>query len=382
MRLLLALVLVVAPAGLAHASTDLACNQQPGERFYWLERAFCDLPMAGPEQAQGLIIWNHGISGTTESWKAPAAPVLRIAQARGWDVIMLKRHHLAEGGALERTVKRTLEEVAAQREAGYKKIVLSGQSFGGYVTLAAIDESPDIDAAIAFAPGIRSLGATGALDPTIIERILQRARVGRLAVVFPKDDALFGNIARGVRARPILAKRDLPWLMVDETAGEITGHHGGVTGRFAVRYGRCLAEFLSAATLAPGPIACQPGGDEARIVRELLFSPASRPPKFLVNPDGVPAELLALLGPRWALLGDTLAIIGPVDDRGKVRLMYRTSPTTDGLWDATIADNAIRATLGNNATVVVSPEEEGTVTWVSADKSRTLKGTLRRLEGF
>jgi dienelactone hydrolase len=60
-------------------------------------------------------------------------------------------------------VKRTLEEAAAQRKAGYKKIALAGQSFGGYVTMEAIDTSPDIDAAIAFAPGVRTMGASGAL---------------------------------------------------------------------------------------------------------------------------------------------------------------------------------------------------------------------------
>jgi hypothetical protein len=226
---LLALLAFTA-AGAAHAAPgDLACNQEPGGRFYWLERAFCDLEVLGPDRAQGLIIWNHGIQGTTESWKAPAPPVLRLVQARGWDVILLKRH-------------------------------------------------------LAFAPGIRPSGGGGALDPTIVERILERARVGRLAVVFPNGDARFGNIARGERARPILAKRDLPWMMVDESAGEITGHGGAVTGRFALRYGRCLSDFLSAVALPAGRVECQPAGDDWRIARELLLPPGGRPPDAAVNP--------------------------------------------------------------------------------------------------
>jgi pimeloyl-ACP methyl ester carboxylesterase len=153
--LAVALWFVVAAAITVDAApADLACNQAPGDRFFWVERAFCDLEMLGPERAQGLVIWNHGIQGTTESWKAPAPPVLRLLQARRWDVIMVKRHHLAEtmpGGPLSRTVMRTLDEVAGARKAGYKKIVLAGQSFGGYVTMEAIDAAPDIDAAIAFA---------------------------------------------------------------------------------------------------------------------------------------------------------------------------------------------------------------------------------------
>src|SRR5439155_612315 len=111
------------------APEELACNQQPGNRFFWLERAFCDLPTNGPERANGVIIWNHGISGTTQSWMAPAPPAFRLLQARGWDVIMLKRHHAAEGdNALYRTVQRTLDEAKAFRKAGYRKVVLAGQS--------------------------------------------------------------------------------------------------------------------------------------------------------------------------------------------------------------------------------------------------------------
>ena len=75
---------------------EMACGQEPGNGFFWIERAFCDLPPNGPERAHGVVIWNHGISGTTQSWMAPAPPVFRLLQSRGWDVIMVKRHHLAE----------------------------------------------------------------------------------------------------------------------------------------------------------------------------------------------------------------------------------------------------------------------------------------------
>src|SRR5574341_2126353 len=75
---------------------DMSCQQAPGNRFFWVERAFCDLEMNGPEKAQGLVIWNHGINRTLESYKAPAALVFRLLQRRGWDVIMIKRHNQAE----------------------------------------------------------------------------------------------------------------------------------------------------------------------------------------------------------------------------------------------------------------------------------------------
>ena len=99
---------------------------------------------------------------------------------------MLKRHHLAEtmaGGPLNRTAQRTLQEAAAWRKQGYRKIVLAGQSFGGYVSLEAADSTDDVDAVVALAPGVRSADASGRLDPAITDRILKRVKAGRLALV-------------------------------------------------------------------------------------------------------------------------------------------------------------------------------------------------------
>ena len=358
---------------------ELGCSQEPGNRFYWIERAFCDLEMAGPDRANGIIIWNHGISGTNPSWRAPAPPAFRLLQARGWDVIMLKRHNLAEtmpGGPLNRSVERTLQEAAAQRKLGYRKVVLAGQSFGGYVTLEAIDTSPDVFAAIALAPGVRSTSADSRFDATAIEQILQHARVGRLALVFPKDDALFRNTARGERAQPILARRHFPYLMVDETS-EITGHGGGVTGRFALRYGLCLAEFLAAPTLPAGRFSCPAPGDDWQIVRELLMPAGGKAPDFVVDPASLPGAPAWLLGPRWALLGDTLVLVVPVPDPRGVRLAYR-STGGGGVFDAKIAGDSMHAVLTNKSTVTLSPDGGGTITWTSVDRSVVLKAPLRR----
>ena len=267
---------------------DLACQQAPGNRFFWIERAFCDLPTHGPHKAIGVVIWNHGISGTTQSWMAPAPPAFRLLQARGWDVLMLKRHHAADAqNPLYRTVQRTLEEATALRKAGYRKVVLAGQSFGGYVTLEAVDTSPDIDAAIALAPGVRSISAAGQLDASVTDRILESARVGRLALVFPRHDALFGYLVRGENAQAILSRRRLPYLLLDETSG-LTGHGGGVSGRFALRYGLCLADFLAAADLPATRFTCPPVADEWLVVRELLLPPPAERPAFVRDAKGFP----------------------------------------------------------------------------------------------
>jgi pimeloyl-ACP methyl ester carboxylesterase len=376
-----ALLVLIVPVGAAAQPADLTCGQEPGSRFFWVERAFCDLPVNGPERALGVIIWNHGISGTTESWRAPAPPAFRLLQARGWDVIMLKRHHLSEtmaGNRLYRVVQRTLEEAAAARKQGYRKVALAGQSFGGYVTLEAVDSSPDIDAAVAFAPGVRSSRADGSLDASVVDRILQRAKVGRLALVFPKDDALFGYLVRGESAQEILSRRSLPYLLLDETSG-LRGHTGGVTGRFALRYGLCLAEFLAAPSLPAGRVTCPPVADEWAVVRELLLPPPGERSTFVREAAAFPDPVGTVMGPRWAMLEDTVVLVAPVDGGpGRLRLLYRSTGFGGGVFDAAVTEGVLRAVLSNKSTVTLKPEGEGAITWTSADGSRSLNAPLLR----
>src|SRR5262249_2860476 len=304
----LALVVIhsIALAG-PSSDADLACDQPPGNRLYWVERAFCDLEQHGPEKANGVVIWNHGVSGAMEQWRAPVPPAFRLLQLRGWDVVVIKRHNLAETGgdaALYRAVQRTLEEVRRQREVGYKKIVLAGQSYGGYITPESAAQAPAGFPSLAMAPGVRAIGGAGSLDASITERSLQGIKVERVAVVFPKDDALFGNLVRGERANRILGARRIPYLLLDETSG-LTGHGGGTTGRFALRYGACLYDFLSAPTIPESRFVCPAVAPEGRVAEELLL-PRRDAPKLLDDPAVAPTALTGLAGRWYALLDDTL----------------------------------------------------------------------------
>src|SRR5207244_4963379 len=123
------------------------------------------------------------------------------------------------------------------------------------------------------------------------DRLLQSARTGRIALVFPKDDDLFGNVVRGASADRILAGRHLPYLLLDETSG-LVGHGGGVGGRFAVRYGLCLAEFLSAPELPGGRLTCQPAGDPCPVGGGLLLPAPSDGPRLLTDPPRRPNGLV------------------------------------------------------------------------------------------
>src|SRR6185295_2197969 len=99
------------------------------------------------------------------------------------------------------------------------------------------------------------------------------------------------------------------------------------------------------------------------------------PPKLVVDAAGVPPEIRALLGPRWTVIGSSVILVRPIVEDGRLRLMYR-SAANNGVYDATIVDGALKVTLSNKATVVVSPGGSGTLTWTSADGAQTVKGPL------
>jgi len=283
-------------AGLVRDATR--CGQLPFGRWFWVERAFCDMPWHA-SAAKGVVIWNHGIHGTVAQHAASVPPVLRLLQAGGWDVIKIARNNLGETTgeqSLYRAVQRTREEIAARRREGYPKIILAGQSFGGYITLDTAESSRDVYGVVAMAPGVR-FGGTGSLDMSVTERTLGALPVDRLALVFPRNDTLFGSQERGPGAAKVLARRDGSFLLLDETH-DIVDHGGGTTGKFAVRYGPCLVRYLTSPEVGKGPARCAEDAAAQRLAAEALLPRLPGRVKLAPASAGVGPEG-ALFGRQW-----------------------------------------------------------------------------------
>ena len=284
-------------AGLVRDATR--CGQLPLGRWFWVERAFCDMPWHAAA-AKGVVIWNHGIHGTVAQHAAPVPPVLRLLQARGWDVVKIARNNLGETTgeqSLYRAVGRTQEEIAARRREGYGKVILAGQSFGGYITLDTAESSKDVYGVVAMAPGIR-FGGTGNLDASVTERTLGALTVDRLALVFPRHDTLFGSQERGPGAARVLARRDGSFLLLDETY-DIVDHGGGTTGKFAVRYGPCLVRYLTSPEVGKGAVPCLEGAAEQRRAAEELLPRLPGTVTLAPASERAAEEGGALLGKAW-----------------------------------------------------------------------------------
>lgn len=359
----------------------MRCGQNPLNRWFWIERAFCDMPWHGPATAAGMVIWNHGIHSTVPQHTAPVPPVLRLLQARGWDVVKVARNNLGERGAeqsLYRAVKRTQEELATRRQEGYARVVLAGQSFGGYITLDAAESTRDVYGVIAMAPGVRAIGGAGSLDASVTERSLGRLSVDRLVLVLPRGDTLFGSRERGVGAAKVLARRGGSYLLLDETH-DVVEHGGGTTGKFAVMYGPCVVRYLTTAEPGKGPARCEQSvRDQQEAVKALLPRlPATirlaPPPAGTVgaDPSASARQWYGILEPSGELVSFAIADterVGP-------RAMFSVASgwRRGGLYAFSAAEAGVSFRVAERGTITV---KGGTLTWTPAGGGDPQKARL------
>jgi len=341
---------------------SMRCGQNPLGRWFWVERAFCDMPWHGPSRAGGIVVWNHGIHGTVGQYVAPVPPVLRLLQARGWDVVKIARNNLGETSgdkSLYRAVERTLEEISARRREGYARVVLAGQSFGGYITLDAAESSKDLHGVVAMAPGVRAIGGAGSLDAAVTERTIGRLAADRLVLVFPRNDTLFGSQDRGPGASKVLARRKNSFLLLDEKY-DIIDHGGGTTGKFAVMYGLCIVQYLAGPDIGAGPVSCPENAAERQaLVRELL-------PK---RPSSTPQDdLKPVAGPWYGHLepGGEVVSFAMVDVVGiGPRAMFSSAGgwRRGGLYEFSAGEQGVTFRLADRGAIIV---KETTLTWTPA----------------
>src|SRR5258708_11354287 len=122
------------PTAALIAATLVLASPATALDAYWTEPAYDAYPLKGAGKALGLVIWNHGVDGQLPQYKGPPIPAMQALAARGWDVIKLNRNPVWENtwaNAGKRHVARIVEEVAAARKDGYRRIVIAGQSYGG-----------------------------------------------------------------------------------------------------------------------------------------------------------------------------------------------------------------------------------------------------------
>lgn len=221
-------------------------SAQPAAAQIHLNPAYGDGALLGPTMARGAVVWSHGRSVDVEDSNAPTPLYMKTMKDAGWDVFRLDRMRVSD--TLPNS-SRALAGYADQlKDRGYRKVVLTGQSFGAFLSLMAAGQSDRVDAVVGTAPaafGNFSDSYDSFRDNAAqlwpILRGIHNARV--MLFFFHGDD--FDPGGRGESARSILSSRGLDHIVVDQPA-LLTGHGAATTGMFVRRFGACILRFAEA----------------------------------------------------------------------------------------------------------------------------------------
>jgi pimeloyl-ACP methyl ester carboxylesterase len=203
----------------------------------------------GPQAAEGVIVFSHGYGGPQADRSRRLLPgVTAMLNDAGWDVMEFERDPAEDHvGASLPALSRALPML---HRAGYRRVVLAGQSRGAWQSVMAAAERPElVHAVIALAPaahgqasGPNTLGV--ALDD--FRRLLAGlpADGPRLAVaVFEGDPFDPDPAARAALVAGRAGSRSAPTLALHPER-PVEGHGGGNHWRFTQGHGPCLMSLV------------------------------------------------------------------------------------------------------------------------------------------
>lgn len=214
----------------------------------------------GARAAEGVVIWSHGYGGPDADHRQRNVPgVLAMLNDAGWDVLRFDRDPADD--TLPTALSTLLRGLPLLREAGYRRIVLGGQSRGGWQSIMAASERPDaVHAVLAMAPAAHGEAARPNNNLGAARDDFRRLLAGlpatgpRLAVAVFADDPYDPDPAgRAAMVAELAGHRSAPTLALFPEP-PIVGHSGGNDWRFTRGQGPCLL------TLVQGPPAAAPRG--------------------------------------------------------------------------------------------------------------------------
>jgi len=363
----------------AIALSMVPCLAQAEMRF---EAAFPDTPMKGAAAAAGAFVWSHGAGGIFLTDNSTFGPPYLVYFMRdsGWDVYAFKRTAMDQESNSE--TKELLRQVARLKSEGYRKIVLAGQSDGGWISIMAAGKSQDVYAMVALAPAHYGTDRPRmTLNATALFDYLQDIRgIRTLIAYFPNDPYDPGG--RGPRTEEILAQHAVPHLLLDQPTG-FSGHSAGQSGRFLRRFGNCVLSLVG-----DGPVTrqqeCETSWGDAPsaaipLPKDLQIAPAS----------GGPGA--AFLGKWWGVydVGREVMLVVTKAEGDRVEAVYAVGDLPGGSNRAgsytqrsgraaggeLVFEEAKKTTLRYR----LLPDGRLDGLWIAADGKSQLAAVLRRL---
>lgn len=219
--------------------------RSPG--YHWL---------AGPDQAQGVIIWSPGYDT-----KRKGHPIVEDGHiphfldwlyGHGWDIYYMQREGIGHVRERPTHAYAIIQAVQGLRDHGYKRVVLAGQSAGGIYQMSAARVDLGLHAMILFASGPTKKAPS-------FEDMLGEVRAERFLIAHFHDDGTIGPRDRDVIA-DIMTQKGKPTMLLHEPFG-MNGHGAAFKSAFARQYSDCILRFLDPAR--------RPTGQECNDVMEV-----------------------------------------------------------------------------------------------------------------
>lgn len=361
----------------------------PAEAQIKLNAAYGEASLAGPGKARGAVIWSHGRAVEYEDSTAPTPLYMKVLREAGWDVYRLDRMRVSD--TLPNSSRALAEHTEQLKRRGYRRVVLTGQSFGAFISLLAAGRTEQVDAVIGTAPaafGNFSEAYESYRDnATQLWPILRNVRSARVMLYFFHGDD-FDPGGRGEQARTILAGRGIDNMIIDQPAA-LTGHGAANSGMFVRRFGNCIIRFAEAPPRAGDP-PCDEAWGRSPSPGLLQASAGSAPPPAATGNEPV-GNVVPYLGTwygtyvngREVMLrvqrgeGETVNadyVLGPgvEPDQGLEHVRRKGRLTEDEL----IFDEKGRNTLRYH----LRPDGKLSATWMEKSGKGRLETVLRRVD--
>lgn len=222
---------------------------------YWEVPALRDYPYLGPAKAVGVILWSHGLAGTAPQYQFAPPPIITEFAKADWDVMKIQRNPIFEDGwghAGRLHVDYVVEQARKARAAGYKRVIVAGQSYGGAISLEASGQTDQIFGVLALAPGHGSDACSGMSGERRIADMLvgqlipavERAKAPRIVISVAEDDECLGGNRPGPQIEQALRRIQAKYIHFDASM-PIRGHGAGYTNQFSTWYRDCLIAFMA-----------------------------------------------------------------------------------------------------------------------------------------
>jgi pimeloyl-ACP methyl ester carboxylesterase len=197
----------------------------------------------GPGSAAGLIVWSHGyMLGRDATQSAPQGEVSYFT-AKGYDLYRFDRQYIRDWAG---DATQLAEAVRQAKAMGYRRVILAGQSAGGWVSMAATMRGAPVDGVISVSAAhhgevkdMRDVSLARSEWQQVVRGI---TRGPRLVVVNFRDDA-YDVGSRMDDAKAAFAASGVDAIVISSPEG-FSGH-GAANGRpFPQKFGACINAFI------------------------------------------------------------------------------------------------------------------------------------------